>query len=102
MKDDYEELLRIYDPMPGFEVRNTPMPIRKKAQSFKISKQKLDTRHFHSLFATFYYFVRMSAMHSIYVHTEGTLDYPAVCKQHLPCSSTHRLHDTKSFHKLNN
>jgi hypothetical protein len=31
-----------------------------------------------------------------------THDYPSVCKQHLSCSTTCRLHDTKSFHKLNN
>jgi len=51
MKDeDYEELLRIYDPSPGFEVRTTPMQIMNKHNPSRFRNKEL--KH-----ATFPFFV---------------------------------------------
>ena len=70
MKDeDYEEHQRIYYPTPGFEIRTTPMQINNKHNP-SVFQNKNNPRHFHSLFATFGYCVRMPATHSIYVYAE--------------------------------
>jgi hypothetical protein len=95
MKDeDYENLLRIYDPTPGFEVRTTPMQIRNKHNPSRF-RNKNSARDISILYLPhFITACGCQATHSVYVHKEGPHDYSAVCKQHLPCSSTRTLHDT--------
>jgi len=101
---EYEQLLRIYDPTSKFEVRTILMQMRNKHNPSVFRNKKLNTQHFHSLFATLYYCVRMSTTHSIYVHMEGRHGYPVVCVSnisHVPAHVDCMTH-TKSSHKLNN